>query len=183
MSSSLKITRALDGVLISGKADFAAKQFQFVAVKNPAAAVSSAHEAPEFELADGKKGYLLTRRVLDNEGASGEQEQPLANLIFGSSVDADGNTVDGLLTPNLKGDVVTARGGVLELEAEGEDYLDDSIDETATVGLLLTTAAGKLALASSPYDSASEQVVGRIIGLLAPEDGTNPVRILVELAV
>lgn len=136
--SSFKITRGRidNGALISGKLAVAALMGQFVARKDPAAAtgITSTHLQPEFELATGKRGYALTRDVLNLT------EHTLSTLI---EQDAD------FLTPTLVNQVATARE-VEEGEYEGSDFLvlagAQAISSGTAINTPLTLSGGKLAL-------------------------------------
>lgn len=144
MASSYKITRMIDGILVSGALSVAALEGQFVSVKNPASAAGqiSLHDSAGFDLATGRKGFCLMRDVLNLT------EIPLATLTFGNEK----------VTPVLVNEQVSARE-IQEGEFEGTDYLDASIVAGLAMGSELTTKSGKIALRD--FAAQSIQLAGR----------------------
>ena len=132
MGNQIRVTRALDGNVISAKtpASTALVRGQIVQTKGSTVAglASSINDAIQFELATGTKGFLLTRDVLNATSV------PLANLfqIFPPGGTPGAGTAADLLSPELAGAVVSAQA-VQEYEVEGD------------TDLILTTAVAKVA--------------------------------------
>lgn len=134
-NSSYKVTRAVPYAIVSGSIASAAIAGVHVATKDSTVAAGHTSQAQnqQFELATGKKGYVLERNVV--------AARSLESQIF-----AD----DSILSPVLVGAQVEARE-IQEGEFEGEDFLlltgTGAISATTPIGTELTTSGGKLAVA------------------------------------
>jgi len=145
----------------------------FAAYDDPGAA----SDVIEFELATGRKGFVLERELLN------ATEIPLSNLmnIFPTGGTAAAGTLADIQSPELAGNHVSARK-VQEMEIEGTDLIDTvtsgrALSGATAVGVPLTTLAGKIALLT---DATTQELYGYLRGQLAPE-GTGAFRILVEV--
>ncbi len=137
MSSFAKLTRYVDGQLVSGALAVAAVAGQFVSIKDPAAAtgIKAVNDLPQFELATGKRGYSLLRDVLN------QSERTLDEMIRQEA---------GFLSPVLVNEQVTARDMLREGEYEGASFLTltgaQALSTSTPLRSLLTFLNGKLAL-------------------------------------
>ena len=158
MGNQIRVTRALDGNVISAKtpASTALVRGQIVQTKGSTVAglASSINDAIQFELATGTKGFLLTRDVLNATSV------PLANLfqIFPPGGTPGAGTAADLLSPELAGAVVSAQA-VQEYEVEGDTdlILTTAVAKVAAVGVAIGTDPLLTSAAAHGY------VVGQLI--------------------
>jgi len=156
MGNLIRITRALDGNVISAKtpASTSLLKGQIVQLKGSTASglSSSMSDAIEFELATGTKGFLLVRDVLN------ATELPLNNLlgIYPAGGTQAAGTIPDVISPELAGAVVSALA-VQEYEVEGDS---DMILTNAAVGSV-SVANGANPLFTSA--AAHGLVVGQLI--------------------
>lgn len=180
MGSHIKITRAIDGRSRSNKITFTAKRGQLVVEDGAAIAEAAAKNVfnPEvpWKLADGTKGVHLERDVV---------EGPLPLSFFMRDTMDESNEVSGFISPEVLHDngddtfsgYASARM-VEEVELEGPDLIDDSIDDETAVNTEVSTKDGKICTVGAA--SAPAEVYGIIRAQLVPlEDGN--VRVLVEV--
>jgi hypothetical protein len=165
----LKVTRAHPGDSVSGKVTFTAKRGQFVQF-DPATLAGkpqSFHPDVAFKLADGTRGFVLERDII-NGPVPLDQILFLKNLLPPDTLSPDG--LGGYFG------WVSARK-IEEAEFEGSNLIDASITGSTAAGTDLGLKAGKIAT----LVAAGGESIGRLRGQLAPQDpDNNTIRIVVE---
>lgn len=119
----------------------------------------------EWELASGKRAFLL--------------ERPVVSQAAGYTLDQIMRS-DSILTPELTGHFVSGRA-VREYEVEGSGLIQISggqlLSATTAAGTEVTSLNGKVAART---DAATQELLGWVRGQLAPKDAGN-FRLLIEV--